>query len=98
MATKTKIKTMPYDPAEFLETEEAMAGYLAACMEDGDPALITDALGVIARAKGMTQLSRETGIAREALYRALSKKGNPAFSTVSKVFKALGYRLEARPV
>ena len=95
MTAKTKLKTIPYDPAQFLETEEAMAGYLSACMEDGDPALITDALGVIARAKGMTQLSRETGIAREALYRALSKKGNPAFSTVAKVFKALGYRLYA---
>ena len=98
MTTKTKLKTTSFDPAKYLKTDEDLAGYLEVCMEDGDPALIIDALGIIARAKGMTQLSRDTGIAREALYRALSKKGNPAFSTVSKVFKALGYRLEARPV
>jgi probable addiction module antidote protein len=100
MATKAKttLKTIPYDTAEFLETEEQMAGYLAACMEEGDPALITYALGVIARAKGMTQLSRETGITREALYRALSKEGNPEFATVLKVIRALGLRLHATPV
>jgi len=96
--TKTKLKTLPYDTAEFLETEEQMAGYLAACMEEGDPALITYALGIIARAKGMTQLSRETGITREALYRALSKKGNPEFATILKVCNALGLRLHASSV
>jgi len=96
--TKPKLKTMPFDAAAFLETEEQMAGYLAVCMEDGDPALITDALGIIARAKGMTQLSRETGITREALYRALSKDGNPEFATVLKVIRALGLRLHATPV
>lgn len=98
MITKTKLKTYPFDPAKYLETEEAMAGYLEVCMEDGDPALIADALGIIARAKGMTQISRETGISREALYRALSKTGNPEFATVLKVCNALGLRLHASSI
>ena len=96
--TKKKLKTIPYDTAEFLETEEQMAGYLAACMEEGDPALITYAIGVIARAKGMTELARETGLTRESLYRSLSKNGNPEFVTVLKVLDALGLKLKAVPV
>lgn len=90
-----KTKTIPYDSAEFLETEEDMAVYLEACLEENDPALIAHALGVITRIKGMTQLSRETEITREGLYRALSKDGNPEFATVLKVFNALGLRLHA---
>lgn len=74
-----------------------MANYLDACMEEGDPALITHALGVIARAKGMTQIARETGLGRESLYKALSPEGNPEFATVLKVIKALGLRLHAEP-
>ena len=72
-----------------------MAGYLEACLEENDPALIAHALGVIARAKGMTQLARDTGLTREGLYRALSREGNPEFATVLKVFNALGLRLHA---
>lgn len=91
------LKTTPWDSAEYLETEEDMANYLDACMEEGDPALITRALGVIARAKGMTQIARETGLGRESLYKALSPEGNPEFATVLKVIKALGLRLHAEP-
>ncbi|MCX5810000.1 MAG: putative addiction module antidote protein [Proteobacteria bacterium] len=87
-----KIKTIPWDAAEYLKTEEDMANYLEAVLEDSDPALLSAALGDIARAKGMTQIARETGLGRESLYKALSSDGNPAFSTVLKVVKALGLK------
>jgi probable addiction module antidote protein len=89
------IETTPWDSAEYLETEEDMALYLEACLEENDPALVTHALGVIARAKGMTQIARETGLSRESLYKALSAEGNPEFATVMKVVRALGLRLHA---
>ena len=96
MRKKTaKIKTRPWDPAEHLTTEGDMAAYLEAALEDGDPALIAAALGDIARAKGMSQIARETGLGRESLYKALSPDGNPEFSTVLKVVRALGLRLHA---
>ena len=88
-----KLKTIPWDSAEHLETEEDMAAYLEAVMEENDPALMTHALGVIARAKGMSQIARDTGLARESLYKALSAEGNPEFATVMKVIKALGLKL-----
>ncbi|MBF0164722.1 MAG: putative addiction module antidote protein [Magnetococcales bacterium] len=84
-----------YDTAEFLKTDEEMALYLDVCLEEGDPALIAHALGVIARARGMSQLARDTGISREGLYRALSSEGNPEFATIMKVVRALGFRLHA---
>lgn len=90
-----KIKTKRWDPAEHLETEEDMAAYLEAALEDGDSAVIAAALGDIARAKGMSQIARETGLGRENLYKALSPDGNPEFSTVLKVVRALGLRLHA---
>jgi probable addiction module antidote protein len=96
MRKKTaKLKTRPWDAAEHLITEEDMAAYLEAALEDGDPALIAAALGDIARAKGMSQIARETGLGRESLYKALSPGGNPEFSTVLKVVRALGLRLHA---
>jgi probable addiction module antidote protein len=90
-----KIHTRPWDVAEHLETEEDMAAYLEAALEDGDPALVAAALGDIARAKGMTQIARETGLGRESLYKALSPEGNPELATVLKVIRALGLRLHA---
>lgn len=87
-----------YDTAEHLKTAEDRALYLDACLEEGDPKLITHALGVIARARGMSQLARETGISREGLYRALSAEGNPEFATVLKVIQALGVKLHAESV
>jgi probable addiction module antidote protein len=90
-----KIKTRPWDAAEYLKTEEDMAAYLEAALEDGDSALVAAALGDIARAKGMSQIARETGLGRESLYKALSPDGNPEFSTVLKVVRALGIRLHA---
>ncbi len=90
-----KTKTSPWDAAEHLETNEDMAAYLEAALEDGDPALVTAALGDIARAKGMSQIARDTGLGRESLYKALSPEGNPEFATVLKVVRALGLKLHA---
>ena len=86
-----------YDSAEQLKTDEDMAAYLDACLQEAgdDPAYIAHALGVIARARGMTQLARDTGLARENLYKALSADGNPEFGTILKVVKALGLKLHA---
>jgi probable addiction module antidote protein len=92
-----KTFTTPWDPAEHLETEEDMAAYLEAALEDGDPALIAAALGDIARAKGMTQVARDTGLGRESLYKALSPNGNPEFATIMRVVSALGLQLHATP-
>lgn len=92
----TQTETRPYDTVEYLRDDEDMVAYLDAVLEEGDPALITAALGDIARTKGMTQLARETGLGRESLYKALSAEGNPEFATVLKVVHALGLRLHAR--
>lgn len=98
MARKTKVTVRNFDPAEILKTEEDMALYLEEIMADGadDPALIAAALGDIARARGMTQLARETGLSREGLYQTLAPGGNPSLSTVIKVMKAMGLRLSAK--
>jgi len=74
-----------------------MVAYLEAALEENDPRLIAAALGDIARAKGMTQIAKKTGLGRESLYKALSAEGNPEFSTVLKVIAALGLQLHARP-
>jgi probable addiction module antidote protein len=93
-----KLKTHAWDATENLDTEEDMAAYLEAALEDGDPALIGAALGDIARAKGMTQIARDTGLGRESLYKALSPDGNPEFATILKVINALGLKLHASAV
>ena len=90
-----RTKTRPWDAAEHLESSEDMAAYLEAALAEGDSALVAAALGDIARAKGMTDVARETGLGRESLYKALSPDGNPAFDTVLKVVRALGLRLHA---
>ena len=89
--------TTPWDPAEHLNTEEDMAAYLEAALEEGDSNLIAAALGDIARAKGMSQVARESGLGRESLYKALSPAGNPEFATILKVVAALGLQLHASP-
>jgi probable addiction module antidote protein len=86
-----------WDAADDLKTEEDVAMYFDICVEEdpGDGSLIRRALGDIARARGMTQLARDTGLAREGLYKALSPEGNPEFATIMKVIKALGLKLGA---
>ncbi|CAN5504274.1 putative addiction module antidote protein [soil metagenome] len=94
-----KIKTTKYDVAEYLRTPEEMAAYLEACMEEanGDAAFVAKALGNIARAKGMTEIARETGLSRESLYKSLSGERSPSFETVLKVITALGLKIHAGP-
>jgi len=91
------VTTIPFDSSRYLETEEDVAHYLDAVLEDNDSALLGHALGLIARARGMTEIAKETGLAREALYRALSAQGNPELAMVMKVMKALGLRLSVTP-
>lgn len=87
-----------YDSADYLKSEADMAAYLEACLEEApdDAAYLAAALGTIARARGMMQLARDTGISRDGLYKALSKDGNPTFDTVLKVMHALGLKFTAR--
>ena len=90
-----KTKTTPYDVVDYLTTPEDCAAYLDACIAEsqGDPAFIARAIGDIARAKGMSELARATGMGRESLYTALSGQRNPEFGTILKVLKALGLEL-----
>ena len=92
-----KTMTTPWDPAAHLNTEEDMAAYLEAALEEGDSNLIAAALGDIAKAKGMSQVAREAGLGRESLYKALSPTGNPEFATILKVVAVLGLQLHATP-
>jgi probable addiction module antidote protein len=87
------LKTTVWDPAEYLDSPKAIASYLEAAFEEGDPALIAAALGDVARAQGMTQLAGQAGVTREALYKALSQSGDPRLSTFLGVMKALGIKL-----
>jgi probable addiction module antidote protein len=88
-------KFSKYDTADYLKTDEDISAYLEAVMEEGgdDPAYIAHALGVIARARNISKLARDTGLSREGLYKAISGTGNPSFATVLKIAKALGLRL-----
>lgn len=85
-----------YDPAAALDNEEAIAIFMIDAFETGDAAYIAKALGVVARAKGMTEISQETGLSREQLYRSFSEKGNPTLKTTLTVMKALGLDLTAK--
>ena len=90
----TLTKTIPWDAAEYLKTDDDIANYLEAAFDDGDPALIAAALGDSARAKGMSEVAKAAGLGRESLYKALSPEGNPEFATVLKVVRALGLKLK----
>ncbi len=94
---KKKTVTSRYDAAEHLRTPEEMAAYLEACLEDadGDAAFIAKALGDIARARGMSQVARDSGLSRESLYKALSGERAPSFDTILRVIAALGLKLHA---
>lgn len=94
---RRKIQTTRYDNAALLKEPADVAAYLEAALEDGDHRVIAEALGNIARVKGMSLIAREAGVGRESLYRALSADGNPELGTVLKVVKALGLRLHATP-
>ncbi|WP_454121231.1 addiction module antidote protein [Kosakonia sp. Marseille-Q7440] len=89
-------KLTPYDPAAALVNDEAIAVFMADALETGNAAYIARALGVIARAKGMTDIAAETGLSREQLYRSFSEKGNPTLRTTLSVMKALGIELTVK--
>lgn len=92
------MKTMPFDATEYLNSPAAIAAYINDAIENGGPDELIAALGTVARAKGMTQIARESGLGRESLYKALTATANPSLVTVQKVFGSLGLRLSASPL
>lgn len=94
-----KIADLPtFDMAEHLKTDEDVAAYLSLVLEENDPAELAHALGVIARARGMTEIANASGMTREALYKALRPESKPRFETISRVCNALGVRLTVQPL
>lgn len=94
MRRKIKISDLTeFDIAEYLDSEDAIAAYLTSVMEENDPSELAHALGVVARARGMTQVAKDAGLAREALYKALRPGAQPRFDTVQRVCAALGVKL-----
>lgn len=93
--TAGRLKVRPFDGSRYLTTESRIAAALDEALLSGDPRFLAVTLGEIARARGMSQLARDTGLARESLYRALSAEGNPEMATVLKVIRALGLQLRA---
>lgn len=92
------LETTPWDVTEFLATDAAIAAYLDAVFEAGDPDEMRDALRHVARARGMSELARAAGITRAGLYKALGENGNPSFATMVAIMRALGVKLAAKPV
>ena len=93
-----KLATKPFDPAEYLTTTESQAYLLEDALDSGDTAYLADALGIIARARGMTDTAAKAGVTREALYKALSPTGDPKLSTLLGVLRALGLRMRLEPI
>lgn len=91
------LKTTKWDAADFLDSPEAIAAYLEAAFEDGDPRVIAHALGDIARAKGISKIAKETGVTRSGLYKALKADGDPRLTTLLGVLKSLGLTVSVRP-
>jgi probable addiction module antidote protein len=99
MSKKIRITDLPnFDPAEYLKNDADIAAYLSVVIEEGDAGELAHALGVAARARGMAQIAEETGIGREALYKALRADAQPRFDTISRVCKALGVKLVVQPM
>ena len=92
------MKTTPFEPAAVLDTPESQEELLTEALETGDPGFVAAALGVVARARGMSDVAREAGVTREALYRALSESGDPRLSTLLGVVRALGFKLALTPL
>ncbi len=99
MVKKINVADLPeFDMAEHLDSDQAIAEYLTIVMEENDPGELTHALGVIARARGMSEVARAAGLTREALYKALRPNSQPRFDTIARVCTALGVKLVAQPV
>ena len=98
MAKKaTAKKTTRFAAADYLDSEKRQIAYVAAALESGDADFVRDALGIVARARGMGAIAKHAGLNRESLYKALSQSGNPEFATVMRIVRALGLTLSARP-
>lgn len=87
------LRTKPFDPADYLKTEEEILEYIKVWMQDGSPSEIASALGDVARSRGMSEIARKAGLGRQALYNALSDNGNPTLETLTAVLDALGLQL-----
>jgi probable addiction module antidote protein len=97
MTPKVKIDNLPeFDMANYLDNDEAIAEYLSQVLADGDDGELAQALGHIAKARGMTQIAKDAGIGRESLYKALRADAHPRFDTIHRVCKALGVKLVAQ--
>lgn len=92
------LETKAFDVVEYLDDDEVIAGFLSEAMTTGDVAYICHAIGQVARARGMSEIARTSGVKREALYRALSAEGNPELGTILNVMRSLGMRLDIRPM
>jgi len=90
-------KLIPFDMARYLDSDAAIAEYLSQVLEDGDPDELVSALGHVARARGMAQIAKDSGLGRESLYKALAPGAKPRMETVLRVFRALGVGLSAHP-
>jgi len=95
---KKKLKTTPFDAAEYLNSDEAIGAYMEEALATDDPAFIAHALGTVARARGMAKVAKKAGLSRESLYKALSAEGNPEFSTIIRVMHALGLKFSISAV
>jgi probable addiction module antidote protein len=91
-------KTTRFDAADYLDSEERQVAYITAALETGDASFVRDALGLVAKARGMGEIAKNAGLNRESLYKALGETGNPEFSTVMRIVRALGLTLSARAV
>jgi len=92
------IKTAPFDATEYLDSEEAIAEYLTAALEEDDPALLLAAIADVAKARGITQMARDAGLGRESLYKALAPGAKPRYDTVLKLARAAGVKFVAEPI
>ncbi|HLH97390.1 MAG TPA: addiction module antidote protein [Xanthobacteraceae bacterium] len=90
-------KTTRFDAADYLDIEDRQVAYIAAALESGDADFVRDALGLVARARGMGEIAKKAGLNRESLYKALGGSGNPEFGTVMRIVRAMGLTLSARP-
>jgi len=91
-------KTTRFDAADYLDSEERQIAYITAALETGDADFVRDALGLVARARGMSQIAKTAGLNRESLYKALGESGNQEFATVMRIMRAIGLTLTARPI
>lgn len=91
------IETTAFDSADYLSSAEAIAAYLDAYLEDGSPEELRQALGTVARSRGVSDLSKKSGVTRAGIYKALGQDGNPSFETIRSILAAMGLRLTVEP-